>query len=116
MSNRIDFYQPTQDEMAIPAGRLAVFLDGQLCPFLETIEIVRASFPEFGYAKFKYNTSGCEGLETVDGEHIEAILGMGRSIRVCRLYDGGTGDAEAKPVPVGRAEARPSIKHSGLHV
>ncbi len=74
--------------------------DERLCPFLEIIEIVRAPFPEFGYAKFKYNTSGCEGLETVDGEHIEAILGMGKSIRICRLYDGGTGDAEAKSVAV----------------
>ncbi len=100
MSNRIDFYQPTQDEMTIPAGRLAIFLDGRLCPFLEVLEIVRAPFPEFGYTKFRYNTAGCEGLEIVNGEHIEALSGMGKSIRVCRFYDGGTGDAEAKSVAV----------------
>ncbi|HEG43862.1 MAG TPA: hypothetical protein ENH94_07435 [Phycisphaerales bacterium] len=100
MSNRIDFYQPIQDEMTIPVGRLAVFLEGQLCPFLETIEIVRAPFPEFGYAKFKYNMAGYDGLEIVDGERFETIVGMGKSITVCRLYDGGTGDVEAESVAV----------------
>lgn len=100
MSNRIDYYQPAQDDMTIPAGRLAVFLDGQLCSLLETIEIVRAPFPEFGYAKFKYNTAGCEDTEIVDGERFETIVGMGKSITVCRLYDGGTGDAEAESVAV----------------
>ena len=68
MSNRIDFYQPTQDEMTIPAGRLAVFLDGQLCPFLEVTEIIRAPFPEFGYATLKYNTY-CQGKGSGGGAH-----------------------------------------------
>ena len=41
MSNRIDFFQSDQTQLALPGATVSILLDGSLCPCLELIEIVR---------------------------------------------------------------------------
>ena len=93
MSNRIDFFGPEQMQLAVPAGKPQVFLEGRLCPFLEVSEIVRASDPGFGWARLTYNTAGLEGADVISPERIETIVPMGKSVSVRQLYNGGTGQS-----------------------
>ena len=55
MSNRIDFFQSAQTRLAIPAASVSILLEGQLCPFLEPLEIVRGGWPDFSWARLAYN-------------------------------------------------------------
>ncbi len=82
MSNRIDFFGPEQMQLAVPAGKPQVFLEGQLCPFLEVSEIVRASDPGFSRARLTYNTSGLENANVILTECIETIVPMGKPISI----------------------------------
>ena len=87
MSNRIDFYAPQQNESAIPSMKTSILLDGVLCPFLELVEIVRSGYPEFSWAKFRYNRAGWADGTTLPAEKIENILGTGKSICVQQVVN-----------------------------
>ena len=52
MSNRIDFFQTSRSDLTIPSSNISVFLEGQLCCFLEVVEIFREGWPNFGWAVF----------------------------------------------------------------
>jgi len=78
MSNRVDFYQSQKDELSIAAGRVEVFYDGSLCSQLKLVEIVRANWPEFGWAKLTSTNDGCFEPEA------------GKSICIKYLFDEGT--------------------------
>lgn len=99
-SNRIDFFQAEQIQMAVAAGRPAVFLDGRLCPFLEVAEIVRASSPEFGRAKLRYNQAAYPEGENVSPQRIETIAAMGKPVIIHQLYDGGIGEVEVASISI----------------
>ena len=96
MSNCVDFYQAEAGALAIPAAKAMVFVDGHLCTFLEVTEIVRAGYPEFGWAKLVYNTSACDDSEAIGVENIEQIVSMGRSVSIRQLYDSGIGESRPK--------------------
>jgi hypothetical protein len=55
MSNRIDFFQSAQTQLALPTASVSIVIDGMLCPELEPVEIIRSGWPEFSQARLVYN-------------------------------------------------------------
>ena len=106
MSNRIDFYQSEQTQLALPAASVSVFVDGVLCPTLELTEIVRSGWPEFSWAKLAYNPAGYTPGGVTCVEDIESELGMGKSLCVRQYYNGVPPGAAASSFPIfcGRIE------------
>ena len=96
MTNRVDFYQGECKELAIPAGRCEVFVEGAPCPDLEGAEVVRQSWPGFGYARIRYNQAGQAGQVNIAGKDIE----------ICRLVNTGIGEVNIELVRIfaGRVE------------
>lgn len=88
MSNRIDFFQSADDRLALAAATVSVWLDGTPCPELEAIEIVRAGWPEFGWARLAYNPAGQAAAQLTPTEQIETKFGMGKYICIRQVYSG----------------------------
>lgn len=86
MSNRVDYYQGIETELAIPASRPVVFLNGSLSPYLLANRIVRGVYPEFSYAEIVYDPGAFEENERILPESIETIAGMGRKISIRQFY------------------------------
>ena len=106
MSNRVDFYQGECKDLAIPAGRCEVFIEGVPCPFLEVTEIVRQGWPKFGRALLRYNPAAYEGPQPAGIEQAERIVARGKRVGICRLVNTGIGEVRIEPVWVfvGRVE------------
>jgi len=106
MSNRIDFYQSEQTQLALPAASVSILVDGVLCPTLELIEIVQSGWPEFSWAKLAYNPAGYTPTGIARVEDIENELGMGKSLCVRQYYNGAPPGASASRFPIfcGRIE------------
>jgi hypothetical protein len=106
MSNRIDFYQSEQTQLALPAASVSTFVDGVPCPTLELIEVVRSGWPEFSWAKLAYNPAGYTPTGIARVEDIENELGMGKSLCVRQYYNGAPPGASASSFPIfcGRIE------------
>ncbi len=89
MRNTVDFFQPEYASMALPAGTLAVFVDGVLCDALEPVEIIRSGWPEFGCAKLLYNPAARHVIETPNPvslpEEIEDCFGLGSHVSLRQL-------------------------------
>jgi len=88
MSNRIDFFQSTQRQLALPSATVWILLDGSLCPYLELMEIVRSSWPEFSWARLAYNPAAYLGAGLTAAEEIEAELIIGKSLCIRQVYNG----------------------------
>jgi hypothetical protein len=88
MSNRIDFFQSVQTQLALPASAASISLDGTLCPYLEVIEIVRSGWPEFSWARLAYNPAACSNVSLVDTEEVDTKLATGKSICIRQVYNG----------------------------
>jgi hypothetical protein len=99
MTNTIDLFQPDFQPLALAAAATAVFVDGALCEDLEPVEIVRRSWPEFGWARLE---AGAIALE-----QIEDRFAMGKTIRLCQLYNGTPPKVAIANLPlfVGQIEA-----------
>jgi hypothetical protein len=82
MSNRVDFFQSGQDQLALPCSSVSVFVEGSLCPYLKPLIIVRSGWPEFGWARLAYNQNACPDGEKLTIEDIEAILAAGKKISI----------------------------------
>jgi len=89
MSNRVDFSQPEQDKLAIPAATIPILLDGMLCPFLEVEQIVRSDNPEFSYARLIYNPAAYMSDNVVPAEEVETIFSMGKSVCIQQMVNDG---------------------------
>ncbi len=98
MSNRVDFYQGDCTELAIPAGRCEVFVEGVPCPFLEVVEIVREGWANFGYAKLRFNPAAYDQAPNITIEQAERATAMGKRVEICRLANTGTGQVKIEPV------------------
>jgi len=100
MSNRVDFFQSTQKKMALPAASVSILAGGQLCPFLELIEVVRGGWPEFSWARLAYNPAACASADLVAAEDIEAELAMGEHVCIQQIYNGIPPGAAAFVLPL----------------
>jgi len=88
MSNRVDFFQPEQKQLALPAASVSVWVDGVLCEALEPIEIVRDGWPKFSWARLVYNPAAYPGAKLIPAEEIEQKFTMGKSISIRRYFNG----------------------------
>jgi hypothetical protein len=88
MSNRIDFFQSAQTQLALPAATVSILLGGRLCPVLEPIEIVRCGWPGFSWARLAYNPAAYPGASLAAVEEIETLFAMGKSICIRQVYNG----------------------------
>lgn len=98
MLNRVDFYQGECKDLAIPAGRCEVFVEDEICPFLEAVEIVRAGWPEFGWAKLRYNPAAAYMPQGESMAQAERTAAIGKRLRICRLVDTGIGEVKIEPL------------------
>lgn len=107
MSNRIDFFQSTQTQLALPAATVSISIDGSVCPILEVLEIVRGNWPEFSWARLSYNPAAYPDVGTIPTEQVETSIAIGRSVCICRVYNGIAPGAAAFSLPVfeGRIES-----------
>ncbi len=88
MSNRIDFFQSDQTQLAIPCATVSILLDGMVYPNLELIEIVRSDWPEFSWARLIYNPAGYPQGGVTAVEEIEDELAIGKSVCIRQIYNG----------------------------
>jgi hypothetical protein len=100
VSNRIDFHQPELTSLALPAATVSIFIDGVLCPTLEPLEIVRSDWPEFSWAKLRYNPAACTDGSVIAVEDIETLFAMGKSVSICAVYNGAAPGAVVFSYPV----------------
>ncbi|HDZ39895.1 MAG TPA: hypothetical protein ENH62_16755 [Marinobacter sp.] len=106
MSNRVDYFAAEETALSVPAGRCVVYVDGMLCPYLEVIEIVRASGPGYGQARLLYNPALWADGERVAVERIETVAAIGREVSIVTLYNARLGITAVRSVKVfaGRIE------------
>jgi hypothetical protein len=52
------------------------------------MEVVRGTWPEFGWAKLAYNPAACPEVSLIGAEEIETVFPMGKSISVRQMYNG----------------------------
>jgi len=100
MSNRIDFFKPTHTKLAIPAAATLVLIDGQICPVLETLEIVRGGWPEFSWARLAYNPSAYSEAGLIPAEDVEDEFPIGKSISIRQIYNGAAPDILVCSFPI----------------
>ena len=80
MSNRVDYCLGEEQSLVVPAGRAVIFLDGELCPYLEVVRIVRSAGPGYGWAMLVHNPAVHVEGERVAVERIETAAGMGTAL------------------------------------
>ncbi len=100
MPNRIDFFQPEQTRLALPAASVSIFVDGMLYPALELIEIVRAGWPEFSWARFAYNPAAHTGGALTAAEDIESEFAMGKRVCIRQYFNGVPPDVAPFSFPI----------------
>jgi hypothetical protein len=100
MSNRIDFFQSAQTQLALPAASVSIVIDGMLCPELEPVEIIRSGWPEFSQARLAYNPAAYpnSGLKTL--EDIEIFFAMGKTVCIRQYFNGIPPGAAAFSFPL----------------
>ncbi len=100
MTNTIDLFQPAFDQLALPAATVAVFVDDALCADLEPVEIVRSSWPEFGWARLAYNPAARLDAAAIAPEQVEDRFLMGQTIRLCQVYNAAPPDVAVASLPL----------------
>jgi len=90
MLNRIDFFQPEETQLALPAAGAVVLLDGSPCPYLQVLEITRENWPAFSWARLSFNSAAYS--EKITDEDIEMSLAAGRAVSIRQLYNGSAPD------------------------
>ncbi len=100
MSNRIDFFQSARVQLSLPAASVSILLEGEICPFLELIEIVDGGWPDFGWARLAYNPAAYPQTELMPVEEIDTLLAMGKPIRICRYFNGSEPGVSVCSLPV----------------
>jgi hypothetical protein len=100
MTNTTELFQPEFRQLALPAATLTVFLDSTACEDLEPVEIVRNSWPEFGWARLMYNPVGRQNADGMPPEQIEDRFPMGSRVSLRRLYNQQPPEAGVADLPV----------------
>jgi hypothetical protein len=102
MSNRIDFFQSEQRQLALAAASVPILVDGKLCPDLESIEIVRSGWPEFSWARLAYNPAAQTGAVLKAAEDIVTEFAAGKTVCIRQYYNGIPPGATAFSFPIFR--------------
>ncbi len=107
MIGKSELFQPEFSQLALPGQVAGVFIDGALCEDLEPVEVIRGSWPEFGWAKFTCNPGARQDTSVLLSEQVEDWFATGRSIRLCQLYGGAWPDVGITSLPlfVGQIES-----------
>ena len=100
MSNVTEVFAPDHESLAVPAATVMVFLDGALCEYLEPVEIVRGSWPGFGWARLTYNAAAQTDLAWIDCERIEDRLAIGQSVCLRQIYSPTPPETAQASLPV----------------
>ena len=100
MSNRIDFFQSAETRLSLPAPMFSILIDGMLCPYVELKEVVRANWPEFGWARLAYNPAAYTGCKLTRVEEIEGEIGLGKLVYIEQIYNGCAPDGGAFAFPI----------------
>lgn len=100
MSNRIDYFQSAQTKLTLPAPAFLILLDGELCSWLEPIEIVNGRWTEFSWARLAYNPAAFPQAELIAIENIEAELAIGKRVCIRQVYNGIPPGASAFSFPL----------------
>jgi len=106
MSNTAELFEPEYEDLAVPAGTVVARLDGELCDDLEPVEIVRGTYPEFGWARLICHPPAQQEADVANAERIEERFAMGRQIGLCQLYNRKPPDVVVASLPlfVGQVE------------
>ncbi len=106
MSNRIDFFQSEHSKLALAATTVSIEIDGELCPVVEAVEIVRDVWPDFSWARLAYNPAPYADGDSIGSQETEAEFAMGQSICIRQSYNGVTPGAATFGLPIfcGRIE------------
>lgn len=116
MSNTAELFQPECEDLTVPAGAVIVRLDGELCEDLAPVEIVRGSYPEFGWARLAHTPRDVQDAQReVLPETVEDRFAMGRRISLHQLYNRRPLDAVIASCPlfVGWIEGIETTIHAG---
>jgi hypothetical protein len=100
MSNRIDFFQSSQTQLAVPAASVSIWVDGMLCPSLEPVEIIRGDWPEFSRARLVYNPAAYADSGLTAAEEIETLFAMGKTVCIRQYFNGIPPGAAAFSFPL----------------
>ena len=100
MSNRIDFFQSAQTQLAIPAVSTSILLDGLLCPYLESVEIVRSDWPGFSWARLVYNPALYPQADPMIAQEVEAELAIGKYVCIQQVYNRAAPDVSICSFPI----------------
>jgi hypothetical protein len=106
MENAADLFHPEYASLALPAGTMAVFVDEALCDDLELVEIVRAGWPDFGWATLAYHPErhgdgGSPSYHECDAwDSIEDRFGMGAQVSLRQLFNGTGPEPAVAEIPV----------------
>ena len=100
MSNRIDFYQSEQTQLALPAASVSVFVDGLPAPALEVIEIIRSGWPEFSWARLTHNPAAYTSGSATGFEDIQSKFGLGKPLCIRQYYNGAPPGTAALSLPI----------------
>jgi hypothetical protein len=100
MSNRIDFFQSAQTQLALPSASVSIVIDGMLCPELEPVEIIRSGWPEFSQARLAYNPAAYPNSGLTTPEDIEIFFAMGKTVSIRQYFNGIPPGAAAFSFPL----------------
>ncbi|MHC4242862.1 MAG: hypothetical protein ACYS3N_03080 [Planctomycetota bacterium] len=100
MSNRIDFFQSAQTQLALPAASVSIVIDGMLCPELEPVEIIRSGWPEFSQARLAYNPAAYPNSGLKTPEDIDIFFAMGKTVCIRQYFNGIPPGAAAFSFPL----------------
>lgn len=87
MSNTIDYFQSEQMQLSLPAAYVSILVDGNLCPILEVIEIIRSGWPEFGWAKLAYNPTAHADTDAKAAEDVIDEFAAGKTVSIRQYYN-----------------------------
>jgi hypothetical protein len=84
MTHIAEAFSTEYDSLAVPSGRVEVFVEGALCEGLELVEMVRAAWPDFGRASLRVRATD---LSLVPGQ-IEDRFPMAARVSLRQVFNG----------------------------
>jgi hypothetical protein len=96
MANITEEFSPECGSLALPAGTVAVFVDGLWCGELEPVEMVVGGWPQFGRAALRARAtevSSSPGVATAEPGAIEDRFPMGAQISLRQVFNGASPQA-----------------------